>query len=42
MRKVIFMEDGKTFVGTHAELMASVPAYRKLYESQTGGEHHEE
>ena len=42
MQKVIFMEDGKTTVGTHGELMASVPAYRRLYESQTGGEPHEE
>lgn len=42
MRKVIFMEDGKTVVGTHAELMRSVPAYRLLYESQTGGNGHEE
>ena len=37
LRQVIFMEDGKTTVGTHAGLMASVPAYRQLYESQTGG-----
>ena len=37
MQRVIFMEDGKTTVGTHEELMASVPAYRQLYESQTGG-----
>ena len=42
MQKVIFMEDGKTTVGNHEELMASVPAYRRLYESQTGGEQHEE
>ena len=42
MQKVIFMEDGKTIVGTHDELMTSVPAYRHLYESQTGGEPHEE
>ena len=42
LRQVIFMEDGKTAVGTHAELMASVPAYRQLYESQTGGQRHEE
>ncbi len=42
MAQVIFMEDGKTAVGTHGELMASVPAYRRLYESQTGGEAHEE
>ena len=42
MRQVIFMEDGKTAVGTHAELMASVPVYRQLYESQTGGAEHED
>ena len=42
MQKVIFMEDGKTVVGTHEELMESVPVYRHLYESQTGGEQHEE
>ena len=43
MQKVIFMEDGRTTVGTHDELMASVPAYKRLYESQTGGgEEHEE
>ena len=41
MRSVIFMEDGKTTVGTHGELMASVPVYRQLYESQTGGQAHE-
>ena len=35
--KVIFFENGKTFVGTHGELMQSVPSYRRLYESQTGG-----
>ncbi len=42
MRRIIFMEDGKTTVGTHDELLASVPAYRRLYESQTGGEQNEE
>ena len=42
LRQVIFMENGKTTVGTHAELMASVPAYRQLYESQTGGQRHDE
>ena len=41
LRQVIFMENGKTTFGTHAELMASVPAYRQLYESQTGGQRHE-
>ena len=38
LQRVIFMEDGKTTVGTHQELMDSVPMYRQLYESQTGGE----
>ncbi len=38
LRQVIFMEDGKTTVGTHEALMASEPVYRQLYESQTGGE----
>lgn len=42
MRKIVFMENGKTTVGTHEELMISRPTYRSLYESQTGGEHHEE
>ena len=35
------MGDGKTTVGTHEELLASVPVYRQLYESQTGGQMHE-
>ena len=41
MQKIIFMDGGKTTVGTHEELMASVPVYRQLCESQTsqkGGE----
>ena len=41
MQKIIFMDGGKTTVGSHEELMASVPVYRQLYESQTsqkGGE----
>lgn len=42
MQRVIFMEDGQTTVGTHEELLAAVPAYRQLYESQTGGQQHEE
>lgn len=37
MQKVIFMENGKTAVGTHGELIRSVPEYRRLYEAQTGG-----
>ena len=42
MQKIIFMVGGKTTVGTHEELMASVPVYRQLYESQTGGKQHGE
>ena len=42
MQQVIFMDGGRTTVGTHAELMAAEPIYRQLYESQTsqkgGGE----
>lgn len=41
MQKIIFMEDGKTTVGTHNELMNTSSAYRRLYESQTGDEGHE-
>ena len=36
MQQIIFMEGGRTAVGTHEELMATVPVYRQLYESQTG------
>ena len=36
MQQIIFMEGGRTTVGTHEELMAAVPVYRQLYESQTG------
>lgn len=35
--KVIYMDDGKTVVGTHEELMKSVPAYERLYYSQSEG-----
>ena len=41
MAKIVFMEDGKTNVGTHDELLTRCPAYRALYESQTGGDGHE-
>jgi len=37
MQKIIFMDGGKTTVGTHEELMATVPVYLQLYESQTKG-----
>ena len=40
MQTVLFMEDGKAVIGTHAALMASTPMYRTLYESQTGGNSH--
>ena len=36
MQQIIFMEGGRTTVGTHEELMAAVLVYRQLYESQTG------
>lgn len=41
MDKIIFMENGKVVVGTHDELMKTVPTYKNLYESQMGGELHE-
>lgn len=41
LQKIIFMDNGKVSVGTHDELMKSEPAYRRLYESQTGGDKHE-
>ena len=41
MRQVIFMDNGGAAVGTHEVLLASVPVYRQLYESQTGGQQHE-
>lgn len=40
MQTILFMEDGKAVIGTHAALMASTPLYRTLYESQTGGNSH--
>ena len=41
LRQIVFMQDGKADAGTHEALCASVPAYRALYESQTGGAAHE-
>ena len=41
LRQIVFMQDGKAAVGTHEALCVSVPAYRALYESQTGGAAHE-
>ncbi len=41
MNQIIYMEDGKATTGTHEALCAAIPAYRALYESQTGGANHE-
>ena len=41
LRQIVFMQGGKADVETHEALCASVPAYRALYESQTGGAAHE-
>ena len=41
LEQIVFMQGGKAAVGTHEALCASVPAYRALYESQTGGAAHE-
>ena len=41
LKQIVFMQGGKAAVGTHEALCASVPAYRALYESQTGGAAHE-
>lgn len=41
LRQIVFMQGGKADVGTHEALCASVPDYRALYESQTGGAAHE-
>ena len=41
MSQIIYMEDGKATTGTHEALCASIPAYRALCESQTGGANHE-
>ena len=40
---ILVVRDGNVVErGTHEELMASVPVYRQLYESQTGGKQHGE
>ena len=41
LKQIVFMQGGKADVGTHEALCASFPAYRALYESQTGGAAHE-
>ena len=42
MDQILFMQDGHAAVGSHQALYRSEPAYRSLYESQTGGNDHEE
>ena len=37
LRKIIFMEDGKTVVGTHDELLKSSEIYQEVYELQKQG-----
>ena len=36
MDQIIWMEDGKTVVGTHEELLARVPEYQKLFTEEGG------
>ena len=42
MNQIVFMQDGHVAVGGHQALYRSQPAYRSLYESQAGGNDHEE
>ena len=42
MDKVIWMEDGKTVVGIHDEIMKKCPQYAVLYNEQKGGASDEE
>lgn len=42
MDQILFMQDGHAAAGSHQALYRSEPAYRSLYESQTGGNDHEE
>ena len=37
MDQVLWLENGKAQVGTHAELLEKVPEYAKLYAAQKGG-----
>lgn len=37
MQQIIWMEEGKTILGSHEELMQKVPEYRRLFEDQKGG-----
>ena len=36
MDQIIWMEDGKTMVGTHEELLVKVPEYKKLFTEEGG------
>lgn len=38
MDQIIWMEDGKTVVGTHEELLANVTEYRKLFMEEGGAQ----
>ena len=38
MNQIIWMEDGKTVVGTHEELLANVTEYRKLFTEEGGAQ----
>ena len=38
MNQIIWMEDGKTVVGTHEELLEKVPEYKKLFTEEGGAE----
>lgn len=42
MDRIIWMEGGKTFVGSHEELLKEVPEYARLYAAQEGGAEHDE
>ena len=39
MDQVIWMEKGKNVIGTHEEILAKVPEYRKLFEEEGDGMH---
>ena len=38
MDQIIWMEDGKTVVGTHEELLANMTEYRKLFMEEGGAQ----
>ena len=41
MDQIIWMDEGKTVVGTHEELLQKVPAYTALFTTQEGEDSHE-